>query len=254
MGEQQSGSIWTAWVIPLIIIGGVVAAFGFGIASMLEIPFSEAVVWAIPAVVIIFGYFFAEHLVYATVVRPMGYRCEMRPQPRPHSAQYDADLVISGNFRGRPFTLYRERHNYSSIGNTRSNRAPAPLIRSVVEWADLAFTAPPFELRIGASNAEMPDPFGIVSAIESGVKAVRAASGNPVTERPGEPANFPQSSRDQLTALMGHGVIEGSPGYLVIRESARSAVWTSREGKFPYPWEIEAYLDRADRIRHVFVS
>jgi len=94
----------------------------------------------------------------------------------------------------------------------------------------------------------------IVSTLESAVSAVRAAAGHPSVERPHEPAGFPKAKRDQLDEIMGEGIVQGEPGYLVLRETPRSPVWTSREGKFPYPWELDTYLDRADRIRRVFVA
>jgi len=255
--QQPAGSIWTAWIIPLIIVAGLVAAFGLGLASVLEIPYAQACALAVPAVLAVGGYFFAEEWVYATASRRLGYRCELRPQPGPHSAQGDADLVITGTFRGHPFTLYRERHNSTSSYTASANsarRAP-PIIRSVVEWAGPAFISPPFQVKVGyGSEAPPPDPFGIVSALESAVSAVRTASGHPSAPPLQEPAGFPKEKRDQLTEILGRGVVQGEPGYLVLRETPQSAVWTSRAGKFPYPWEIDEYLDRADRIRRVFAS
>jgi hypothetical protein len=107
---------------------------------------------------------------------------------------------------------------------------------------------------VGPEAEAAAAPFGIRSGLESAVHALRAASGHPVTEAPGPPEGFPQSKRDELDSIMGRGTVEGAPGYLVLREAPRFSVWTSREGKFPYPWEIEAYLDRADRVRRLFVS
>jgi hypothetical protein len=247
--SRTTGSIWTSWVLPLIIVAGLVGAGGMLLTSVLEIPFARACLFAVPAILGLFGYFFAEQWLYAAVSRPLGYQCEMRPQPKPHSAQYDADLVITETFRGHRFTLYRERHNSLSNDASSTFRPSGPIIRSVVEWSDPAFTMPAFEATLGPAGEAAANPFGIRTAMESAVSAVRAASGHPTVARPGEPAGFPESTRDQLTAIMARGTIEGEPGYLVLRETARSPVWTSREGKFPYPWELQAYLDRADRIR-----
>jgi len=255
MGKR---SVWTSWVLPLIIGAGLVAAFGLVVASVLDIPYAQAWPLAILVVVGIGGYFFAEQWVYAQACRRLGYRCDLRPQPLPHSAGGGADLVITGSLRGRPFALYRERHDSTQSRYTVATASPrtAPqIIVSVVEWADPGFKLPAFEIKIGPKNdAAMPDPFGITSALESAVSAVRTAAGHPHVPPPPEPAGFSQSKRDEITAIMGKGLVQGEPGYLVLRETARSPVWTSREGKFPYPWELETYLDRADRIRHAFLT
>ena len=67
-------------------------------------------------------------------------------------------------------------------------------------------------------------------------------------------ALFSSSVCDTLASLVDHGRVEAEPGLFVLRELPTSDLWTSRKGKFPYPWEINEYLEHADQVRRVFVT
>jgi hypothetical protein len=219
----------------------------------LEIPFGQACAGGVLMVIGLGAYFFAEHWLYAQASQRLGYCCELRPQPAPHTAHYDVDLVITGSYNGRPFTLYRERHNRVSSSSSSARPTNGSVIRSVLEWPDTAITAAPFRLYLSRQQTAPADAFGIRASLNKAVAATREMAGYKPEVRE-TLSDLPQAKRDELAALMPDGLIEGEPGYLALIETPASPLWLSRAGKFPYPWEIATYVERADRIRRVFTA
>jgi hypothetical protein len=64
---------------------------------------------------------------------------------------------------------------------------------------------------------------------------------------------FTPTACDTIDALIKTGEIEGE-GLLVVREHSDSPVPWIRRGKFPLPWQIGRYLERADTIGSLFGS
>lgn len=271
--EQVKGSIWTSWVLPLVIFFGLVAVFGAALSESMDIPLLQACAWMTVFVLGLGGYFFAEFWLYAAACRRLRYRCEMRPQPKPRSARFDADIVITGTSRGAPFTLYRERHNSRSTSASSALRASSPVISSIVEWADEAIPLPDFTLQVASSSSALAAPERIQVAVMNAVSAARGRKerdfpsggfdtsttlgGRSTLSASDEGAARAALSRtvcEALDPLIGVGSVEGAPGLLVLREQPSSALWTSRTGKFPYPWEIDKYLEHADQVRRILVS
>jgi hypothetical protein len=212
---------WTNWGLPLLIVGALVGVCGAVVSATMNIPLSDGLAWGVVLVAGFGAYFFGEFHFYAVASRALGFRCEMRPMPKPRSALGDADIVISGTFRGQPFTLYRDGKNSPFTSASSATRAASPVVYSVTEWSDEAMRFPEFSIQLGPTVNQTSTVPGV---------------------------------RDALASLVDRGRVESEPGLLVLRELPSSDVWTSRKGKFPYPWEISEYLEHADQVRRVLVT
>ena len=174
---------------------------------------------------------------------------------------------------GRSFTLYREGKNSSSTSASSATRAASRVVYSVIEWIDEGIRLPAFTLQLGSPF----DPSSTFSKLEKismpmvsamrGRKEVEPSNtdfgsgtklgGRSTLSGPDAAAAralFSNIVCEALDPLVDHGRVEAEPGLLVLRELPTSDLWTSRKGKFPYPWEIEEYLEHADQVLRVFVT
>jgi hypothetical protein len=255
-------------MLPLLVIAVLVAVVGTPLSYYFDIPLWGGLALGAAFWIGVAIYIFGEFRIYAAACRRLGYRCELRPDTPPRSARYDANIVISGSFRGRAFTLYREieRNRGSSSRNT---------FWSVVEWASDEIRLPAFMLQVMPLRAPGLEK-AMLSGLENSMSLVLRAVG-----RESQAANsigfafdsrlsnrsilssadadaaravFTHNVCDRLDSLVGSGSVQAAPGLLVFREMSSSQAPWNRAGKLPLPWEIERYLDRVDDVRRVFMA
>jgi hypothetical protein len=255
-----------SWTVLASIVTALVVAFGAYIGSLIDMPWWKAGIGGVLLLAALVGYVFGLEATYQHFSKPLGFHCELRPVALPRSARDDVDLVITGNYLGRPFTLYREIATSKTVfhGNTTHRTR-----FGVVEWTGDDIRLPAFMLDIdpatassnGAPAAEPPGN----RAPEKTAKYLRAALkvsgvefghesnlGRRATLSAADQAAvrgvFTRSVCDRLDPLIAQGSVEAVPGLLVIRQESTSA----RSG-FPLPWRIEEYLKEGEQMRRVFM-
>jgi hypothetical protein len=265
--EMATRRVWKNWALPLLVIAAMVAVVGTPLSYYFEIPLWGGLALGVAFWAGVAIYIFGEFRIYDLACRRLGYRCELRPNTLPRSARYDADIVISGNFHGRPFTLYREieRNRGSSTRNT---------FWSVVEWVSNDIRLPAFTLQVMPSGKSGLQK-AVLSGLENAMTVVLRAAGRELhsatsigfafdsrlsgrsvlsaADADGVRAVFTHTVCDTLDSLIDSGHLQAAPGLLVFHEMSTSQAPWNRDGKFPLPWEIERYLDRVDNIRRAFV-
>jgi hypothetical protein len=262
-----------SWFILILVIAIVVGAFAVYAKSFIDGWYSIDMPWwiaAIGGVAIlagIIGYQLGTEAVYKRFCEPLGYHCELRPVKAPRSARNNVDLVISGDFRGRPFTLYGEVE-----GGSTSRR---PTRWGVLEWAGDDVRLPKFTLQMSlarSSSAHGPlASSSIATALTNLAASIRQTpkktqveigpetklAGRSLMSAP-DPASvgaiFTKTVCDALDPLIALGTVEAEPGLLVIRQlpKPKQELW-DRQGRFPLPWDIEEFLNHGDEIRRVFM-
>ena len=120
-----------SWVTLLLLVAIVVGAFGAYVGSIIDMPWWKAAIGGLAMLAGLVAYVFGREAAYKRFCDPHGYHCELRPVKEPRSARNKVDLVIAGDFRGRPFTLYRESESSTTVfhGGRASTTAWA-----VLEW------------------------------------------------------------------------------------------------------------------------
>ncbi len=259
--DMTSSSFWKNWSVPLLFAVAVLITLGIGLSRILELPMGLG--WILAALVSYGAYVFGAFRIYKYASSRLGYRCEFHPDPLPRSArqdgQYYIDIVISGNFRGRPFSLYRERDRGSNQKQT---------VYTVFEWVGEEIRLPDFTLQVSTSSKTQRVLAGFekfATLIRPGINEnatahVEFESDTKLSGRSTLSATSPVSGRavftravcDALDPLVSVGRIEAGPGLLVYRKiSASQLPWVRK--KFPLPWEIEEHLKRGDEVRRIFI-
>ena len=253
---------WHILLLPLVIALVVFACWSIFYADSNVL---SGIGWLTLALVGCGSYLIGSFAFYSAACRKLGCTCELNPLPAPRSAHQDASylvqFVISGTFHSRPFTLYREIER-SSRG-FQSN----PVAYAVVEWTGSEIHLPVFTLRVFASTASslqnrIVEPMlraagrdsagGSVIELEPGTNlSTRARLSGPGAQT--ARSLFTRTACDELDALVSDATISGEPGLLVTREVSASSMPWDRKGKFPLPWQLEDYLERAERIRRALV-
>jgi hypothetical protein len=266
-----------SWVVLLLLFAIVVWAFAVYISSFIDIPWWIAAVGGVAMLAGIIGYQLGTEAIYKRFCEPLGYHCELRPAKGPRSARNAVDLVISGDFRGRPFTLYRESESHARSAFTQ--RAVRPTIWGVLEWVGDDIRLSKFTLQVNlASSSSADGPLArhlahssIAAALTNLATSIRSTpeksqvefgpetklAGRSLMSAPDPAAArtvFTKSVCDALDPLIVLGRIEAGPGLLVIRQfpTTSQELW-NRQGRFPLPWDIEEFLKQGDEIRRIFM-
>jgi hypothetical protein len=125
-----------SWVALLLLAAVAVGGLGVYVASFTDMPWWMAAIGGVVVLAGIIGYQLGTEAVYQRFCEPLGFHCELRPVKRSQSAR-NADLVISGTFRGRSFTLYRE-------SEASGQQGVKPTIWGVLEWVGDDIQLPKF--------------------------------------------------------------------------------------------------------------
>jgi hypothetical protein len=202
-----------SWVILILVVAILVWALGGYIKSFVDIPWWVAAIGGVAILAGIIGYQLGTEAVYKRFCEPLGYHCELRPDKGPRSARHEVELVISGDFRGRTFKLYREYEGHGRSALTQ--RAVSPTAWGVLEWAG-------DDIRLAK----------LTQYVNLATKTVYDALD-------------PRIAQGIVEAGPGLMVIRQRPG-------KSQELWV-RQGRFPLPWDIEEFVKNGDDIRRVFM-
>ncbi len=202
-----------SWVVLILLVAIVVWALGGYVKSFVDIPWWMAAAGAVAMLAGIIGYQLGTEAIYKRFCDPLGYHCELRPVKGPRSARNKVDLVISGDFRGRAFTLYRESESHARSALTQ--RAVRPTIWGVLEWVGDDIRLSKFTQHVNLATKTVCDALDPLVA--------------------------------QGTVEAGPGLLA------IRQRPAKSQELWDRQGRFPLPWDIEEFLKQGDEIRRIFM-
>jgi len=246
---RKKSSLWRGWALPILVLAGVSAAVGFGVSRAQDVSFVLASGATFVAVVGVLGALMGVFKVYELAAGRLGWRCEIRPQAPPKSANHEVDIVITGEFEGRPFTLYREL--------TRDANRKVTM-QSGLEWAAGEAHLPAFSLWVSRAFDVAADRVigagAMVRSIAGKLRArnevPRAEFANPsklarrselhAPDAAAAQAVFSPTVCDALDLLVSHGSIESRDGMLVVHSIG-----------FPMPWKLEEFVRHGEEIRRV---
>ena len=223
-----------SWVMLALIVTALVVAFSAYVGSLMEMPWWKAGMGGALLLFALVGYVFGLEAIYQHYSKLLGLHCELRPIARPTSVRHKEDLVITGKYLGRPFTLYRETATSIVVfhGNTSTRTR-----YGVLEWKSENIRLPAFSLEInqepGSGVILDPEP-SVIGATTGGAVAIDGV--------------LTKAVKDGLALLISKGRIEAAPGLLVVRQETTPA----RNG-FPLPWEMEDYFQRGEKIRRLLM-
>ena len=194
-----------------IAIGGL----GVYVASFIDMPWWLAAIGGLAILAGIVGYAYGSEALYQRYCEPLGFHSELRPEQLPKNARYAVDYVITGNFRGRPFTLYRESESHSTAFHNQHSRKPT--LWSVLEWGGADIQLPKFTLEIDATGTadEQTEKSRAVLGTDTGLAKRSQIS---YSDQSGVRAVFTKTVCDTLDSLIATGGIEAKPGLLIIRQ------------------------------------
>ena len=242
-----------SWVYPILFIVAIAAGTSFLMWKFGDMPFLLSFVGLLAVLTGTLAYSLGMFSLYEAAATRLGWRCTTGPQARPAGSASNVDIVILGDFRGRPFTLYREKS--SGTGRSRVE------FRSTMDWTGQEIRLPAFRLHVSSSLDATAERFlGVGTMLQS-------ISGALGFRKEGSRVEFAPDSRlarrselsamdasaaysffsphlcDQLDSLISEGSIAGEPGRLLISYNG-----------FPYPWKLEKHLAQGDEIRRILVG
>lgn len=156
-----------SWVVLLLFVAIVVWAFAVYVSSIFEMPPWMAAIAGLALLVGLVGYILGREAVYKKFCDPLGYHCELRPVKPPRSARDDVELVITGKFRGWPFTLYRETATSTSVFHGGGARTTAS---AVLEWTGDDIRLPKFTQYVSLATktvSDTPDALAAQGSVEA---------------------------------------------------------------------------------------
>jgi hypothetical protein len=156
-----------SWVVLLLFVAILVWAFAVYASSFIDMPPWMAAIAGLALLVGIVGYILGREAVYKKFCDPLGYHCELRPVKSPRSARDAVELVISGKFRGRSFTLYRETAASTSVFQGGGAKTTA---LAVLEWTGDDIRFPKFTQYLDLATktvSDKPDPRAAQGTVEA---------------------------------------------------------------------------------------
>jgi hypothetical protein len=232
--EPSAANRMISWLVLVLIVGAVVVAFSAYIGSLMSMPWWQSAIGGVLLLLALVGYAFGLEAVYQHYSKSLGLQCELRPVARPVSVRDKEDLVITGKYLDRAFTLYRETDTPRALfhGNTTTRTR-----YGVLEWKGEGVRLPSFSLEINQEPGS-----GVVLERASPIDRATAGGENASDDVPSK------AVREELALLISKGRIEAAPGLLVVRQETTLA----RNG-FPLPWEMEEFLKRGEKIRSLLM-
>jgi hypothetical protein len=250
--RRANPSFVTVWVVPIVCVVALSAIVAYLARRYGDWSFSFAFCATLIVILGTAAWILGVYSLYEVAAKHLGWECATGPQLTPDGRSVVADIVIRGEVGGRPFTLSRSK-------STSTGRRT--VVSSSVEWTGKDIRVPSFSLHLeksidaglaritgsediaeailGALSRKSPWPR--VSLDESTRLARRAKLGAP------DPASalayFNPMRCDALDALVSAGSVEGEPGRIAVHASG-----------FPMPWQLRAFLERADAVRNVLMT
>ena len=149
------------WFVLLLFVAILVWAFAVYVGSFIDMPPWMAAIAGLALLAGLAGYILGREAVYRKFCGPLGYRCELRPVKRPRSARDDVELVITGKFRGRSFTLYRETATSTSVFHGGGAKTTAWV---VLEWTGDDIRLPRFTQYVNLATKTVSDTPDLLAA------------------------------------------------------------------------------------------
>ncbi len=156
-----------SWFVLLLFVAVLVWAFAVYVSSIIDMPPWIAAIAGLASLAGLVGYILGREAVYQKFCDPLGYHCELRPIKSPRSARDAVELVITGKFRGRPFTLYRETATSTSVFHGGGAKTTAS---AVLEWTGDDIRLPKSTQYVSLATkavSDTPDPRAAQGTVEA---------------------------------------------------------------------------------------
>lgn len=244
---DAGSSIFKSWVIPIVCVVGFAAGVAYLMQRFGDWPFPLAFVAVLAVFLGTAAYFLGMYSWYEAASKRLGWSCRTGPQVGADRTVIAADIVIQGEFRGRPFTLSREK-------STSPGRRI--VFSSSVEWEGDDLRVPVFSLQlrraldvgldrivgsgamVGAIVGAIGDRHGAPGvALDPAIKLARRAELS-APDAAAAAAFLAPMRCDALDSLVGAGSIHGEPGRIVLGGLG-----------FPFPWQLAAFIAHAEDVR-----
>lgn len=241
------------WVYPILFIVAIAAGTSFLMWKFGDMPFLLSFVGLLAVLMGTLAYSLGMFSLYEAAATRLGWRCTTGPQESPAGSASNVDIVIQGDFRGKPFTLYREKSSGKGQGRVE--------FRSTLEWTGQEIRLPAFRLHVSSSLDATAERFlGVGTMLQSISGAigfrkegfrVEFSPGSRLARRSELSAMdtsaaysfFSPHLCDRLDSLMSEGSIAGEPDRILINYNG-----------FPFPWKLEEHLVQGYEIRRILVG
>src|SRR5215468_761413 len=105
--KRPDPSFVTVWLVPVVCVVAFAAVVGYLASRYGDWSFSSAFGWTLVAILGTAAWFLGTYYLYETAAKRLGWQCSTGPQLTPDGRSITADILIRGEFHGRPFTLRR---------------------------------------------------------------------------------------------------------------------------------------------------